>query len=402
MRACVKYLLPALLLAVPLSWAARSVMANPAVDFLEDIFRKEDRQKRQASQAEPLRPSVRAAPKPQAQISDATFAPPELPKFPDARLLLVVGDEMAEGLAEGLRQTYASEPGIIVKAVTAREVGVISGASTDWGRLIRDALAEKTPSAVIVMFGLNDRQALIDGDRIVEFGDAGWRDIYQTRLDNFLARFGALQARLYWTGLPIMRAQRKTEEANFFSDVFKNRTFTANAHFVDVWEGFVDEEGKYVAIGPDINGNKRRLRKPDGVNFTAAGNRKLAFFVENDLKRDGVTLYNPLIAEIELPQKREGGEAPSGGPAAPAPRTKGFAADYVGAVVQLSPVPYKAGAELAGKPGARDDFAASVLVRGEPAPEHEGRADDARWPPGKANAPSVGGTAQAPSAQPSL
>jgi len=50
--------------------------------------------------------------------------------------------------------------------------------------------------------------------------------------------------------------------------------------YVDVWDGFVDEDGRFAQSGPDFEGQTRRLRAGDGVHFTQAGARKLAHFVE--------------------------------------------------------------------------------------------------------------------------
>jgi len=363
-----------------------ALAAGPAVEFLEEVFRQEDarRKRQQEKLARPAHPPVARPARPAADISDVTYAAPEQPKNADAATILVVGDEMAGGIAEELRQTYAEDRSVKITPVTRQGVGIISGASTDWGALVREAMAEKAPAAIIVMFGFNDRQALIDGERIVEFRDPRWRDIYQARIDQFLGYFGALRTRLYWTGLPIMRAARDSEDSSFFDEIFKSRMFTASARFVDVWEGFADDEGKYVAIGPDINGNKRRLRKSDGINVTPAGNRKLAFFVDNTLKRDGAVSAAPLIAGLELPSRRDeqgtnrlpGSVAPS----VPAAPIAALAPNYVGAVVQLTPLPFKPGAELATSPVNRDDFASRVLQRGDLAPTHVGRADHAQWP----------------------
>ena len=363
-----------------------ALAAGPAVEFLDEVFRQEDakRKRQQEKFARPDRPPVARQARPPTDISDVTYAAPELAKNADAATILVVGDEMAAGLAEGLRQTYAEDMGVKITPVTRQGVGIVSGASADWGALIREAMAEKAPAAIIVMFGFHDRQALIDGERIVEFRDPRWRDIYQARIDAFLGYFGALRTRLYWTGLPIMRAARDSEDSSFFGDIFKSRMFTASARFVDVWEGFADDEGKYVAIGPDINGNRRRLRKSDGISFTPAGNRKLAFFVENTLKRDGAVSAAPLIAGLELPSRRdEPGALRAPGsvaPSLPAAAIAALAPNFVGAVVQLTPLPFKAGAELASAPASRDDFASRILLRGELAPTHVGRADHAQWP----------------------
>ncbi|TIM80838.1 MAG: DUF459 domain-containing protein, partial [Mesorhizobium sp.] len=61
---------------------------------------------------------------------------------------------------------------------------------------------------------------------------------------------------------------------------------TAESHggeFVDIWDGFVDEEGAFVTSGPDINGQPVRLRTDDGIRVSKAGKRKLAFYAEKPL-----------------------------------------------------------------------------------------------------------------------
>ena len=54
---------------------------------------------------------------------------------------------------------------------------------------------------------------------------------------------------------------------------------------MDVWDGFVDEGGRYAQQGPDFEGQTRRLRSGDGVHFTQAGARKLAHYVEREIRR---------------------------------------------------------------------------------------------------------------------
>ena len=54
---------------------------------------------------------------------------------------------------------------------------------------------------------------------------------------------------------------------------------------IDIWDGFVDEDGRYAQSGPDVEGQTRRLRTSDGVYFTQAGARKLAHYVEREVQR---------------------------------------------------------------------------------------------------------------------
>ena len=43
--------------------------------------------------------------------------------------------------------------------------------------------------------------------------------------------------------------------------------------------------GRYAQQGPDFEGQTRRLRTYDGVNFTKAGAEKLVHYVEHELRR---------------------------------------------------------------------------------------------------------------------
>ena len=57
----------------------------------------------------------------------------------------------------------------------------------------------------------------------------------------------------------------------------------AGIAYVDVWDGFVDENNRYSLHGPDVEGQTRRLRAYDGVHFTSYGARKLAHYVEREV-----------------------------------------------------------------------------------------------------------------------
>lgn len=70
-----------------------------------------------------------------------------------------------------------------------------------------------------------------------------------------------------------------------FNEMYRATATTAGAEFIDIWDGFIDENGAFVSSGPDINGQPARLRANDGINFTAAGRRKLAFYAESRLPR---------------------------------------------------------------------------------------------------------------------
>ena len=70
-----------------------------------------------------------------------------------------------------------------------------------------------------------------------------------------------------------------------FNTIYRAAVERTGGTFVDIWDGFVDESGKFVITGSDVNGQQVRLRGSDGVSMTKAGKRKMAFYVEKELRR---------------------------------------------------------------------------------------------------------------------
>jgi uncharacterized protein len=93
-----------------------------------------------------------------------------------------------------------------------------------------------------------------------------------------------------------------------FNDIYRTATEAAGGEFVDIWDGFVNENGAFSSEGPDMNGQRVRLRGSDGINLTQAGKRKVAFYVERPLNRllgpaagAGVARLGPLdYAPLEI------------------------------------------------------------------------------------------------------
>jgi hypothetical protein len=158
----------------------------------------------------------------------------------------------------------------------------------------------------------------------------------------------------------------------FLDSLYRDAAGKAGITYVDVWDGFVDEAGRFLQRGPDFEGQPRKLRSDDGVFFTRAGARKLAHYVEREITR----LMAGRSAPIALPSEPATPDA-SAEPGKPAPRP------LAGPIVPL--VASSVGTDqLLGGPGSRpaavDALAAKTLVKGEPLTPPAGRADDFTWP----------------------
>ena len=221
---------------------------------------------------------------------------------------------------------------------------------------------------------------------MIEFRSDKWAEVYSKRIDETIAALKSKGVPVFWVGLPSIRGTKSTADAVYLNDLYRARAERAGVNYIDVWDGFVDEAGKYSNFGPDYEGQMRRLRSADGVFFTKSGARKLAHYVEREVRR-----YMSNRGPIALPV----------GPVGPVPdEAKSKVRPVAGPVVPLTVTPANS-EELLGASSAQplhsDVIANRVLVKGEPVAAPPGRADDFAWPLGSdAGRISVPPTASAP------
>src|SRR5262249_38786450 len=217
----------------------------------------------------------------------------------------------------------------------------------DWSHVARDALAQEKADYVVMMLGIGDRQPIRvkdlakeadtrakdqqakdqaakdpqtkdrqakeeaekkDGQKSAktsdteenstsstqrakkpvspaEFRSEEWETIYSRRIDDTIAALKSKGVPVIWVGLPPLRGGRSSSDAAYLNELYRARAERAGIKDVDVWDGFVDEAGRYSNYGPDYEGQVRGLRSSDGVFFTKAGAIKLARYVEQELSR---------------------------------------------------------------------------------------------------------------------
>jgi hypothetical protein len=177
---------------------------------------------------------------------------------------------------------------------------------------------------------------------------------------------------VFWVGLPPIRGPKSTADTSYLNDLYRARAERAGVTYIDLWDGFVDEKGQFTYQGPDYEGQVRRLRSGDGVYFTRFGARKVALYVERELRR----LMSTRQAPINIPQSSLSPQTPDakGGP---------VARPLAGPVIPLT-VSTDNSTGLIGSPDTRpvhtDPIATRVLTKGEALSSAPGRADDFSWP----------------------
>jgi hypothetical protein len=412
-------------------------------------------------------PGYQPAPPPKPADYSRAPAPKKYEKNESADLstVVIMGDSMADWLGYGLEQAFADSPELAVVRKPRAYSSLIYNPGrhdarnrTDWPAAAREILSKESPSFVVMMIGIADREPIHeppkpapekkasatdktpskpdakagedkaaasappessaakegDGNKresaanaearnddaeaapaddtpppspeshrtasgAYEFKTEKWVELYSRRVDETIAALKSKGVPVFWVGLPPIRGTRSMSEMAFLNDIYRSRAEKAGIVYIDVWDGFVDEQNRYAQQGPDFEGQIRRLRTPDGVHFTQAGARKLAHYLDKEIRR-AMTPTGPVAIPIPVdPAAAQPtiGAAPSPGAATPRP--------LAGPVIPLNASNDNSDSdELAGATGARqsltDAVAARVLVRGEAMPAPAGRADDFAWP----------------------
>jgi len=207
---------------------------------------------------------------------------------------------------------------------------------------------------------------------LYEFREERWVELYAKKIEEMIGVLKSKGVPVLWVGLPAIRGPKGTADMLLLDSLYRDAAGKAGITYVDVWDGFVDEAGRFLQKGPDFEGQIRQLRSYDGVYFTKPGARKLAHYAEREITR----LLAARSAPIALPTEPATPDA-NALPGQPAPRP------LAGPILPL--VASSVGTDqLLGGPGSRpaavDALAARTLVKGEALTPPAGRADDFSWP----------------------
>ncbi len=320
---------------------------------------------------------------------------PAKPAVAPSYFVAVLGDSLAQMLAQGLAEAFENRPEVAILRKAKEDSGLVRDDFFDWTKATQNMLAsgEKIDFAVMLI-GSNDRQPLRDANGSYKSRSPEWQAAYTQRIETIAAMFRDKKIPLVWVGLPIMKSERLAEDAQAFNEFYRAYAEKAGATYIDIWEAFADEAGQYSAIGPDINGQTVRLRAADGVHFTKAGARKLAHFVEPEIRRNldeagqksepGMPPGTaPNVANVANP---DDAGMPSN-PALPGSEAPPAQKPVAGPILPLTGPVLAPGGELATRTataGTANNTARTLieqtLQQGRPLAPKPGRADDFSWP----------------------
>jgi hypothetical protein len=224
----------------------------------------------------------------------------------DTYRLQAYGDVYADGLLARLVEAMADDARILIQRKHRLLPGLIRPDFDD--ELRAEEAGRETLHIALVMIGAYDRFNMRGpGTQRVLLGTDEWRKEYGRRADRLMKVLKKRGAAVYWVGQPIMRRPDINEQAQTMNDIIREKAYLNGVKYIDITAHFADEAGNYTAYGPDIAGKRMLMRDGDGVLFAWAGYRKLAHFVEREIRRDLTQARNDRsipLAGSEMEQKR--------------------------------------------------------------------------------------------------
>jgi hypothetical protein len=206
--------------------------------------------------------------------------PPELKK------LLVTGDSLAQPLDVDLARRLAGE-GVRVERDPHIGTGVSKSDFVDWGKLSARQTKEHKPDAVVVFIGANEGFPMPVGKRKVNCCGPDWAAAYSfrvRRMMNTYRRGGA--ARVYYMRLPLPREKSRQEIIRAVNAAIDVAVVPYGAHVrvIDLTRVFTPG-GRYRPT-MTIDGERRLVRRPDGIHLNDTGADLAADLVLRSIRRD--------------------------------------------------------------------------------------------------------------------
>lgn len=303
-----------------------------------------------------------------------TEAEIDVAKKPDAKKVLVIGDFMGSALADGLEVAFENDPGIVIEKRTSGSSGLVRTDYLDWPATLTAHIGELKPALIVIMLGANDRQQISMPGRKEKFQTEGWKAEYERRIASIIEIARQNKTPFLWVGLPSFSSPSLSADAATLNSMYRAKAEMASGEFIDIWDGFADENGKFIASGSDINGQPVRLRGSDGLSLTKAGKRKMAFYVEKSIRKLIGVGGVPAISQLNPAGKID------------ATATRPEIADIVSVPpISLLDPELDGGAQLldtAAMPKASGLSPRDKLIqKGQTVDAPEGRVDDFSWKP---------------------
>lgn len=126
-----------------------------------------------------------------------------------------------------------------------------------------------------MIIGANDNQPITTSYGIFSVLQPEWLNIYKQRIIEITESLHTSGKPWIWMGQPAFGNDHLTQKMKIFNELYRKETEVAGGYFLDIWNGFTDEQGRFSFSGYDIHGKIAKLRTNNGIHFTFEGKKNL-------------------------------------------------------------------------------------------------------------------------------
>ena len=81
---------------------------------------------------------------------------------------------------------------------------------------------------------------------LYEFREERWVELYSKKIEEMIGVVKSRGVPVLWVGLPAVKGTKATADALFLNSLYRDAAGKAGITYVDVWDGFVDEAGRFL------------------------------------------------------------------------------------------------------------------------------------------------------------
>lgn len=204
-----------------------------------------------------------------------------------AKFLLVGDSLMIEGFGPEMEKALLQRTGFSAVRNGVYSTGLNRSDFFDWTAKTEELVGINKPDAIIVMFGANDGQGIVDGEgKSHQLGTDAWSATYAKKVNEYLTRISPLVKKIYWVGHPMPGNDSFLKKVRAMNPVYEAESARfPNVSYVNTWDRF-SPDGKLYRTLPDDTGKSGELRGRDGIHVTTFGGKLMAGVVLKAIERD--------------------------------------------------------------------------------------------------------------------
>lgn len=194
--------------------------------------------------------------------------------------ILMAGDSVLRDFSESVLRLTAGDTRFAIEAHYEIATGLTRPDAYDWPAALADDVARVDPELVVVMFGGNDGQGIVEPDGTVHqrVSDPGWAPEYARRVAALMDQLrGDGDTLVYWVLQPPMRDVDFDARIDIINDVYEREAEDRPwVQVVDTAPLFGTADGSYADALPGVGGAVADLRQGDGIHLSRDGADLLA------------------------------------------------------------------------------------------------------------------------------